>query len=81
MLVSVGDGVVGDLARREDHPPHGSRIELSWIVEDLLEPTAGELVDFVARTLSAHKRPRQVRFVDALPRNAMGKVQKQLLKA
>jgi fatty acid CoA ligase FadD36 len=43
--------------------------------------TAGELVDFVARTLSAHKRPRQVRFVEALPRNAMGKVQKHLLKS
>jgi fatty acid CoA ligase FadD36 len=41
--------------------------------------SAAELVDFVARTLSAHKRPRQIRFVDTLPRNAMGKVQKNLL--
>ena len=31
------------------------------------------------RTASAHKRPREVRLVDALPRNAMGKVQKKLL--
>ncbi len=38
-----------------------------------------ELIDFVARHLSAHKRPRQVRLVGALPRNAMGKVQKTLL--
>jgi acyl-coenzyme A synthetase/AMP-(fatty) acid ligase len=30
-------------------------------------------------TLSPHKRPREVRFVDALPRNDMGKVQKKLL--
>ena len=41
--------------------------------------TAAELIDFVARTLSAHKRPREIRFVEALPRNAMGKVQKKLL--
>ena len=41
--------------------------------------TATELIDFVARTLSAHKRPREIRFVEALPRNAMGKVQKKLL--
>ena len=41
--------------------------------------SAGELIDFVARTLSAHKRPREIRFVPALPRNAMGKVQKKLL--
>jgi fatty acid CoA ligase FadD36 len=38
-----------------------------------------DLVDFVARHLSAHKRPRRVRFLDELPRNAMGKPQKKLL--
>ncbi len=37
------------------------------------------VIDFVAGTLSAHKRPREVRVVDALPRNAMGKVQKSRL--
>ncbi|MEE3851653.1 acyl-CoA synthetase [Gordonia sp. LSe1-13] len=38
-----------------------------------------ELIDHVTTELSHHKRPREVRFVDALPRNAMGKVQKKLL--
>jgi fatty acid CoA ligase FadD36 len=38
-----------------------------------------ELVTLVASRLSWHKRPRQVVFVDALPRNAMGKVQKTQL--
>lgn len=38
-----------------------------------------ELIDFVAQQLSVHKRPREVRLVDNLPRNAMGKVQKKLL--
>jgi fatty acid CoA ligase FadD36 len=38
-----------------------------------------EVVAFVAERLSAHKRPREVRVVDALPRNAMGKVQKARL--
>lgn len=38
-----------------------------------------ELIDFVAGHLSVHKRPRVVRFLDALPRNAMGKPQKKLL--
>ncbi|WP_156688887.1 acyl-CoA synthetase [Mycobacterium sp. Marseille-P9652] len=38
------------------------------------------LVDYVAQQLSVHKRPREVRIVEALPRNAMGKVlKKQLL--
>ncbi|MFE2675583.1 acyl-CoA synthetase [Streptomyces hygroscopicus] len=38
-----------------------------------------ELIDFVAAQLSVHKRPRKVRFLEALPRNAMGKPQKKLL--
>ncbi|TIC89090.1 acyl-CoA synthetase [Nocardioides sp. GY 10113] len=39
----------------------------------------GALADLVAERLSWHKRPREVVFVDTLPRNAMGKVQKKLL--
>ena len=38
------------------------------------------LQQHVAETLSVHKRPREVRVVDQLPRNAMGKVQKHLLR-
>jgi fatty acid CoA ligase FadD36 len=34
---------------------------------------------FVAERLSTHKRPREVRVVESLPRNAMGKVQKTKL--
>ncbi|BBY52053.1 acyl-CoA synthetase [Mycolicibacterium arabiense] len=41
------------------------------------EPQA--LIDFVAAELSVHKRPREVRIVDRLPRNAMGKVLKKEL--
>ncbi len=43
--------------------------------------TADELIDFVAQQLSVHKRPREIRLVDALPRNAMGKVLKKQLLA
>ena len=38
------------------------------------------LIDFVAGSLSVHKRPRRVEIRSELPRNAMGKVQKQLLQ-
>ena len=37
------------------------------------------LIAYVAEQLSAHKRPREVRMVDSLPRNAMGKVLKKEL--
>lgn len=39
------------------------------------------VIDFVAGSLSMHKRPREIRIVDSLPRNAMGKVQKKMLLA
>jgi fatty acid CoA ligase FadD36 len=40
---------------------------------------AAALIELVANQLSVHKRPREVRVVESLPRNAMGKVQKGLL--
>ncbi|NMO00688.1 acyl-CoA synthetase [Gordonia sp. TBRC 11910] len=55
----------------------GQRI-VAYVVGD--EVTEGELSDFVASTLSVHKRPREIRRVESLPRNAMGKVQKRLLR-
>ncbi|WP_232221675.1 acyl-CoA synthetase [Nocardioides sp. J54] len=60
----------------------GQRI-VAWVV--LRSPVPGEaalateLTDLVSTELSAHKRPREVRFVASLPRNEMGKVQKQRL--
>jgi fatty acid CoA ligase FadD36 len=43
------------------------------------EVSSAALSTFVAERLSVHKRPREVVFVDDLPRNAMGKVQKAKL--
>jgi acyl-CoA synthetase (AMP-forming)/AMP-acid ligase II len=57
----------------------GERI-VAWVVR-ADSVTAEELVAHVAAQLAPHKRPRDVRFVDALPRNAMGKIQKSLLSA
>ncbi|WP_328740890.1 acyl-CoA synthetase [Streptomyces erythrochromogenes] len=54
----------------------GQRIVAFVVAEGV---TGAELTDFVAAHLSVHKRPREVRFVGAIPRNAMGKPQKRLL--
>ena len=55
----------------------GERI-VAFVVGDSVDPD--RLIDHVASVLSVHKRPREIRVVDSLPRNAMGKVQKQQLK-
>ena len=56
----------------------GERI-VAWVVPEGERPSARELADHVAGLLTPHKRPRDVRFLDALPRNAMGKVIKAKL--
>ena len=59
----------------------GERI-IAWIVaEPGASPDAKELTNHVASTLAPHKRPREIHFLDELPRNAMGKVVKQRLGA
>jgi malonyl-CoA/methylmalonyl-CoA synthetase len=46
----------------------------AWIVPDGTPPTVDELLEFTRPLLASYKRPRVVRIVDELPRNAMGKV-------
>jgi fatty acid CoA ligase FadD36 len=53
----------------------GQRI-VAFVVGDADPQT---LIEYVAQQLSLHKRPREVRLVDGLPRNAMGKVLKKEL--
>jgi malonyl-CoA/methylmalonyl-CoA synthetase len=55
----------------------GERVVAFVVTSD--RPDAEALVDHVAGLLAPHKRPREVHFVDALPRNDMGKVVKSRL--
>lgn len=57
----------------------GQRIVAYVVAAPGSNADAEGLIAHVAGELSWHKRPRAVRFVDALPRNAMGKVQKAAL--
>jgi malonyl-CoA/methylmalonyl-CoA synthetase len=64
----------------EPDPDLGERI-VAWVVADGGGAAlAEELTAHVAGELSPHKRPREVRFLDELPRNALGKVVKQQLR-
>jgi len=59
-------------------PDLGERIVAFVVTRAPIEPAVLEA--HVASLLSPHKRPREVHVVDALPRNAMGKVQKPALR-
>ena len=65
----------------EPDPDLGERI-VAWIVSRPgASPSTEELSNHVASMLTPHKRPRVVHFLDELPRNEMGKVQKKRLAA
>ncbi len=48
---------------------------------DAARPSTEDLIAFCRERLASYKKPRQVIFAEALPRNALGKVQKHLLAA
>ncbi len=59
------------------HPEWGEVPAAFLVVDGSIEEA--ELIDFCKRQLASFKVPRTVCYVDALPRNALGKVQKHLL--
>ena len=64
------------------HPDLGEQV-VAVVVRRANAPTlsAEELIAYCRDQLAAYKKPRQVHFVEALPRNALGKVQKHVLVA
>src|SRR4051794_25513978 len=73
-------GVAEAAVTAEPDDDLGERI-VAWVVRaDGERPGERELADHVARLLTPHKRPRAVRFLDELPRNAMGKIVKKELR-
>jgi malonyl-CoA/methylmalonyl-CoA synthetase len=72
-------GVIEAAVTGEPDDDLGERI-VAWIVaRDDSKPSEQEIIDHVARLLTPHKRPREVRYLEELPRNDMGKVQKKRL--
>ncbi|MEO6957921.1 MAG: AMP-binding protein, partial [Antricoccus sp.] len=64
--------------------PHERWVEVPIAIVALTpgsELTEVTLTDFIQDKLARYKQPKQIRFVEALPRNASGKVAKQTLRA
>jgi malonyl-CoA/methylmalonyl-CoA synthetase len=86
----VGAGEIEDVLRGHDEvadvavtgepdPDLGQRI-VAWIVPRAgCTPSRAALEARVADALTPHKRPRVIHFLDDLPRNSMGKVEKRKL--
>jgi acyl-CoA synthetase (AMP-forming)/AMP-acid ligase II len=58
----------------------GERVTAAVVLAQGSTATRDDIVEFCSVRLAAYKLPRRIHFVDALPRNAFGKVQKHHLR-
>jgi malonyl-CoA/methylmalonyl-CoA synthetase len=61
-------------------PDFGEQVAAAVVLSAGAEASAEALIEHCKAQLAAYKKPRQLSFVASLPRNAMGKVQKHLLR-
>ncbi len=64
-----------------DDPEWGQRVAAAVILQPGVMTSAQALIAFVRERLAGYKAPRHIFFLDELPRNAMGKVQRAQLRA
>ena len=62
------------------HPDFGEGVTAVVVRALASQITGAEIVGAIAGRLAKYKPPKQIIFVDELPRNTMGKVQKNLLR-
>lgn len=62
-------------------PVWGERIVALIIRQPGVNVESSTLIDYCRNQLAVYKCPRQIEFVDGFPRNAMGKVQKAIIRA
>ncbi len=73
-------GVVESAAFGVPHPDLGEAVAAAVVLADGATLDEAAVIGALRDKLARFKQPRRVFFVDALPRNAMGKVQKNVLR-
>jgi malonyl-CoA/methylmalonyl-CoA synthetase len=63
------------------HPDFGEGVTAVAVLQSGAVISEAEIIDTLGRRLARYKVPKRIVFVDELPRNTMGKVQKNLLRA
>ena len=79
-IVNDIDGVLESAVFGVPHPDFGESV-LAAIVMDDLAVSVDAIAEQVAPHLARFKHPRRYIVTDAFPRNTMGKVQKNVLRA
>ena len=62
------------------HPDFGEGVTAVVAKQPGAELDEQSIADALVAEIAAFKRPKRIYFVEALPRNAMGKIQKKVLR-
>ncbi len=79
--IDVLPGVVESAVIGVPHPDFGEAVTAVIVKEPDAALTEAEVIASLRERLAPYKLPKRVVFVEELPRNAMGKVQKNVLRA
>ncbi len=80
LLVDAVEGVIESAAFGVPHADFGESVAVAVVRAPGAALTEADVTSAVAPGLARYKHPRRVHFLDALPRNTMGKVQKAELR-
>jgi len=78
-LLSDHEGIKEVAVIGVDDEEFGQRLKAFVVPNDRAELTEDDVKDYVKSNLARYKVPRQVQFLDSLPRNATGKILKREL--
>ena len=78
-LIDAIDGVLESAVIGVPHRDFGEAV-VALVVREVTALEAGTIESTLATRLAKFKQPKSVIFIDALPRNSMGKVQKAELR-
>jgi malonyl-CoA/methylmalonyl-CoA synthetase len=77
-LIDAHDGVTESAVIGVPHPDFGEGVVAILVADDSV--TAEAVMAGISDKLAKFKQPKRILFVDALPRNTMGKVQKAVMR-
>ena len=79
-VIDAVDGVLESAVVGVPHPDFGEAVVAVVVPQKGAECTAESIAAAIRDDLARYKQPKEIVLVDALPRNTMGKVQKNLLR-
>ena len=74
------DGVFESAVIGVPHPDLGEAVVAVIVTESGISLNQDSIIDSLQNRIARFKRPKQIIFIDELPRNSMGKVQKIVLR-